>query len=477
VNAGVIGSVREVGTPEGSIVEVADLFYNLPARRKFLKADAAESAQISRLVTQLALGYPEVGFTLTSAGRRVLQAPPVRDIRERFFQLYGERGELVEVRRETTGLQIIGFVAPLGDQGPVRGPQNIFVNRRIVRDKTIAHAITAAYSVATIKERSPEVHLFIKLPADRVDVNVHPTKAEVRFLEQSFVHEVIRRALGDALGTSQTPVLQFQLQSPAAPPMSEAAPTAGTLPGVWSGLAGVHRGDAPPGHQAWRAATDTDAEVAVMAGPAASQLPSEALARQSIVDAVRPMSLLGQFRNTYILAVDTEGICIIDQHVAHERVLFEEVMERLTSGVLPSQRLLHPLIIDAAPAQREALTAHAPDLSRLGFEIEDFGGGSIRVAAVPAILGVDAAEAAVRALGEDLEGFDRGSRVEDALRRIAATTACHAAVKANQPLAPEKMVHILAELRRTAYSTVCPHGRPVVLRLTRREIEKNFQRI
>jgi DNA mismatch repair protein MutL len=209
VNGGSVSSEREVGAPEGTCIEVEDLFYNLPARRKFLKSDTAEATQISRLVTQMALGYPEVGFTLTSGGRRLLECPPSPGLRDRFFQLFGERPDLVEVRKEAGGLTIHGYVAALGDQGPVRGAQNVFVNRRIVKDRTIAHAISEAYSVATIKERSPEVHLFVRIPPDRVDVNVHPTKAEVRFLEQSLVHEVLRRALGEALGQGRAPELQF----------------------------------------------------------------------------------------------------------------------------------------------------------------------------------------------------------------------------------------------------------------------------
>jgi DNA mismatch repair protein MutL len=209
VNGGTVSSDREVGAPEGTSIEVADLFYNLPARRKFLKSDAAEAAQISRLVTQFALGYPEIGITLTSGSRTLLECPPAAGLGERFFQLFGERPDLVEIRKEAGGLKIHGYVAALGDQGPVRGPQNVFVNRRIVKDRTIAHAITQAYSVATIKERSPEVHLFLEIPPDRVDVNVHPTKAEVRFLEQSLVHEVLRRGLGDALGQGRAPELQF----------------------------------------------------------------------------------------------------------------------------------------------------------------------------------------------------------------------------------------------------------------------------
>ena len=189
------------------------------------------------------------------------------------------------------------------------------------------------------------------------------------------------------------------------------------------------------------------------------------------------MIALGQFRDTFIIAVDDEGIAIVDQHVAHERVLFERITERLMNGRLESQRLLEPMLIELSPGGRQALAAHAADLERLGFEVEEFGGDSLRVAAFPAVLRREACDAALRALAEDLEGLDRGAGVDAAIKRIAATMACHAAVKANDPLTAEKMAHILDELRRTAYSTICPHGRPVMLRLTRREVEKNFQRI
>ncbi len=192
---------------------------------------------------------------------------------------------------------------------------------------------------------------------------------------------------------------------------------------------------------------------------------------------MRPLIPLGQFRDTFIVAIDDEGICIIDQHVAHERVLFERIMERLTSGTLESQRLLVPMMLELPPAERHALIERAPALERLGFEIQEFGGDTVRVTAVPALLPRDECETAVRALAQDLDGLDRGLDVHEALKRIAATMACHAAVKANQALTGEKIRHILEELRATAYSTVCPHGRPVMLRLTRREVEKNFERI
>ncbi len=469
VNGGTVASVREVGAPEGTCVEVADLFYNLPARRKFLKSDTAESAQISRLVTQMALGYPETGFTLVSGPRQLLQCPPAAGLAERFFQLFGERPDLVEIRKEAAGLRIHGYAAALGDQGPVRGPQNVFVNRRIVKDRTIAHAIADAYSVATIKERSPEVHLFIEIPPDRVDVNVHPTKAEVRFLEQSLVHEVLRRALMDALGQGRAPELQF---TPFAPPSTEPRPMA--IPGVLAGATVGSRWTPPsPFGDAGDASTEgirhpTEAS----AGPATA-VPATAFGPAD----VRPMIPLGQFRDTFIIAIDDEGLAIIDQHVAHERVLFEQLMEKLTAGRLESQQLLMPIVIELSSAQRQTLAAQRATLARFGLEIEEFGGDSLRLRAVPAVLDPAQCKAAVRALAEDLEGLDRGSRIEDALRRIAATMACHAAVKANYPLTMEKMRYILEELRRTAYSSVCPHGRPVVLRITRREIEKNFQRI
>jgi DNA mismatch repair protein MutL len=467
VNGSTVASVTEVGIPEGTSVQIADLFYNLPARRKFLKSDAAESAQVSRVVTQLALGYPEVGFTLTSSGRKVLQCPPVSRLRDRLYQLYGERADLIDVRRDGGDVKIVGFVAALAEQGPTRGPQNVYVNRRIVKDRTIAHAIIDAYSVASIKERSPEVHLFIEMPYDAVDVNVHPTKAEVRFRDQSYMHELIRRTLGEVLGRGPVPELQLQAPAgfqsvPSTIPLPHAYPS--TFPSRW-----IEPSRSP-------IAPDTGSVIAPTRDSGLAPTGDNEIAPTSEA-AIRPMIALGQFRDTFIVAVDDEGIAIIDQHVAHERVLFERITERLTRGTLESQRLLVPMLVDMSSAARHTLTSHAADLERLGFELEEFGGEAIRVTACPALLGREDCAAALRSLAEDLEGLDRGSGVDAAIKRMAATTACHAAVKANYPLTHEKMAHILDELRRTAYSTICPHGRPVMLRITRREVEKNFQRI
>ena len=459
VNGGAVASVVEAAAAEGTVVEVNDLFYNLPARRKFLKSDGAESAQVSRVVTQLALAYPTLGFTLTSAGRTVLQCPPSASRVDRLYQIYGDRPDLTEVGKEAGGIRLTGFIAALAEQGPTRGPQNVFINGRIVKDKTIAHAIVHSYSQASIKERSPEVHLFMEMPADALDVNVHPTKAEVRFRDQALVHEVVRRALRDALGQSGAPDLLLRPDAQA-PQLPVAMP----LPGALAG--GTYPNRWLP--DTVRLTPDTTENAATDGG---------ASGFSRTLPEIKPMIPLGQFRDTFIIAVDDEGVAIIDQHVAHERVLFERVMEKLTAGRLESQRLLVPMVMDLAPSAHQALVNGAAELERLGFEVESFGASTIKVTAVPALLQIEDGSKALLALAEDLEGLDRGAQVQDALQRIAATTACHAAVKANYPLTYEKMTHILDELRATAYSTICPHGRPVMLRLTRREIEKNFGRI
>lgn len=482
VNGGAVAAVVEAGMPAGTSIEVGDVFYNLPARRKFLKSDAAESAQVSRIVTQLALCYPEIGFTLTSSGRKVLQCPPVAALRDRLYQLYGERDDLIEVRRDGGDVKVLGYVAALAEQGPTRGPQNVFVNRRVVKDRTISHAIIDAYSVASIKERSPEVHLFIEMPHDAVDVNVHPTKAEVRFRDQSYIHQIIRRTLGDALGRGPAPELTLE-----APSLRPSDPYTLPLPASYGHTFPTRWGTSPAGNpfapaDAGSSAPTSNALAPTGDGWIAPTIDALAPASHTLAPAeappgAKPMIPLGQFRDTFIIAVDEEGIAIIDQHVAHERVLFERITERLTTGRLESQRLLEPILIELPPSGRQALVSRAADLERLGFELEEFGGDTLRVSAFPALLTREECAAALRALSEDLEGLDHGAKVEEAIKRIAATMACHAAVKANYPLTHEKMLHILDELRRTAYSTICPHGRPVMLRLTRREVEKNFQRI
>jgi DNA mismatch repair protein MutL len=476
IEGGRVVSVREAGAPVGTLVEVGEVFFNLPARRKFLKADTAEAAQVSRLVTQLALGYYQVGFDLKSGARLLLEAPPAGSIDERFYQIYGERPDLVRVEKTAAGITVRGFVAALAEQGPVRGPQHVFVNRRVVRDRTIAHAIQQAYSVATIKERSPEVHLFLDVPADRVDVNVHPTKAEVRFLDQGLVHEVLRRAIIDALGATGAPEIVLTPSPATGGPVASGLPLGFAAPDT-PAMPSPVRSAFPAG---W--VPEPDAAIAPagsVRAPVAWPDAGASLApgREAIDHLIRPMVPLGQFRHTFIIAADDEGLAIIDQHVAHERILFEQISERLTGRTMDSQRLLTPVVLELSPGEHQTLLQHRTDLGRLGFEVDDFGGTSLQVSAVPALLDWGRSEAVLREVAGDLDDLTPGAGLNAALRRMAATMACHAAVKAHDPLPVEKMQYLLDELRRTAHSSVCPHGRPVVLRLTRREIEKSFERI
>ena len=483
VDGGVEAPPKAIGVPVGTCIEVRDLFYNLPARRKFLKSDGAESAQVSKILTQFALCYPEVGFTLTSGPRTLLQTPPAATLRDRLYQVYGDRPDLVEVRRDGD-IAISGFIAALAEQGPVRGPQHVFINRRIVKDRTIGHAIIDAYGEASIRERAPEVHLFLEMPPDALDVNVHPTKAEVRFRDQSHVHEVVKRAVADSLG--QSPVPRVRLHSGYGD-LPGVAPAGGTMP-LPGAYAEVFANRWRQGDPAMPGVTGVPAGAGVAYVPApwsgSGEAPAavrDAAAALATAPAGTPETFgalmpLGQYRDTFIIAVDEYGVAVIDQHVAHERILYEQIAARLTTGTLASQRLLEPLLLEVSAAGQEALATHAADLERLGFEVDVFGPGVVRVSAVPAILKREDAEATLRAMADDLDGMDTGDRAQEAVRLIAATMACHAAVKANYPLTHEKMVHLLGELRLTAHSTVCPHGRPVMLRLTRREIERSFER-
>ncbi len=468
VNGGIVASVAEVGMAPGTIVEAGDLFYNLPARRKFLKSDVAETTQVSRMATQLALAHPGIGFTLMSGPRQLLRCTPAAHLEDRFYQLYGERPDLVPVSKDAGGLRIRGYVAALADQGPTRGAQQYFVNGRIVKDRTIAHAVIDAYAAATARERSPEAHLFIEMPPDTVDVNVHPTKAEVRFRHQSLVHDVVRRAVQEAIGGGGAPELRLAPPAGADPGAVDVA-----LPSLLAGWNPSAAWRVPgPGSQVGMPSVQTPPS-GVPGASSAGASPPGSLSEI----ALKPLIPLGQFRSTFIIAVDDDGVAIIDQHVAHERVLYERIAARLTSGSLESQRLLTPLIMEVPPEARGALLAHGEELRRCGFEVDDFGPTSVRVDAMPALLSREQGTAALRALAGDLEGLGGAGPVHEHLKNMAATMACHAAVKANDPLTTEKMAHILEELRQTAYSTVCPHGRPVMLRISRREVEKNFQRI
>jgi DNA mismatch repair protein MutL len=373
----------------------------------------------------------------------------------------------VPVVKSAAGITIGGFAAALGEQGPARGPQHVFVNNRIVRDRTISHAIQAAYAVATIKERSPEVHLFIELGHDRVDVNVHPTKAEVRFLEQGLVHEVLRRAIVDALGGTAAPELVL---SPAIAPAS--VQQTSPLP------LGFDRQSVGPQAQpaAPITAADFDAWTLAAAAGAPAAWPQSRSTTQAGQDTVstliRPMTPIGQFRNTFIIAVDDDGLAIIDQHVAHERILFEQFSERLTSRELESQRLLTPIVLEVSPGEHQTLLSNAAALSRFGFDLEDFGGTSLGLAQCRRCSTGSVVKKALRAVAADLDGLvaglRRGSCAQADGRDNGVSRGCEGkrSAHARKDAVPARRASTDVSFIRV------PARPPVVLRLTRREIER-----
>ena len=481
IDFGDAGPPRAVAARFGTVAVVRDLFANVPARRKFLRQFSTEAGYIVRAVSAYAAAYPHVAVELTLDERRLFGTDGSGDAVAAAVGVYGPevgeaalRLEPLEAAAAVPGLAVEGWVGAPPLTRSHRQGLVFFVNGRWIQNRPLAFALEEAYHSLLMVGRHPLAVVHVRLDPAAVDVNVHPTKAEVRFREQSLVHEVVRRAIAEALGRGGVPELQLNPSDLAA----GQRPFTPSIPGVLSG--GVFTGGVI---SSWNtddrrsAGASVTPEASSNADLATAPGGAEPVPLRPAMSAIRPLIPLGQFRDTFILAIDDEGICIIDQHVAHERVLFERMMQRLTDGTLESQRLLVPLMLELPAAERQVLSSKAPALARCGFEVEGFGGDTLRVTAVPALLPHDTCQAALRALAQDLEGLNRGLEIQEALKRIAATMACHAAVKANYRLTPEKMRHLLEELRATAYSTVCPHGRPVMLRLTRREVEKNFERI
>ena len=326
VNGGAVASVIEVGAAEGTVVEVNDLFYNLPARRKFLKSDGAESAQVSRVVDAAGAGVSGGRLHADERGRaRCSQCPPAASLRDRLYQVYGERSDLIEVRKEAGGLRADRLRRGAGRAGADARPAERLhqpPHRQGPDDRARDHRLPTA--MASIKERSPEVHLFIEMPPDAVDVNVHPTKAEVRFREQSLVHEVVRRALMDALGQQRRAAAAAAAGARGASRRSRRR-----FPACWP-AASIRTGGCQPRPALQAGVLRCRGGERGRSGTAAA-VPASVRDAGVAVD-IQPMIPLGQFRDTFIIAVDDEGVAIIDQHVAHERVLFERVMERLTAG-------------------------------------------------------------------------------------------------------------------------------------------------
>jgi DNA mismatch repair protein MutL len=568
IAAGKIHHVDDAALPRGTTIAVADLFFNTPARRKFLRAESTELAHVTALVTHYALAHPEKHFELLSASHTLVSAPPVTRTAERIYQIFGKDtlAQLLPVAAETPleraglpepppwkkdpnepvrnpgALRLTGFYSKPELQKLNRNSIYIFVNKRLIRDRLLMHAITEAYRNVIPLTSFPVVLLFLEMPPEEVDVNVHPAKTEVRFRQQSHIHDFVRDSLRSALINARpsaaflnaldaSPIASPSLMPPAISPLpgspdsSVMQAPADSDPAAFQSIASEAQsfqltpripppipGKLPfdarsfnPGEttmQAWgEAAAAFFQPGAVPAANGCSSSPFEsahdtsgsstdtalattlveaeqAAANLNHLGSLRP---LAQLRESFILASGDDGLWIIDQHVAHERILFERILRDRQVEKVQRQRLLMPMLVELKPWQMVVFARIAEELDRNGFEVEPFGPHTLAVKAAP--VGLEGA-GLERMLAEVIEqsSADSGEPEQNqnltALRtRIAASIACHSAIKVNTALDPRRMEWLLLELGKTEHPTSCPHGRPIALLYSWKDIQRAFHRI
>jgi DNA mismatch repair protein MutL len=521
IAGGKILRVEEAGLPQGTSLAVRDLFFNTPARKKFLKAESTELSHLASLVTHYALAHPEKHFELHSATDAMLVAAPVKSHSDRIYQIFGREtlDQLVPLAA-TMKLERVGIPEPppwrRGEdyQAPVPGDIRlhgfiskpelqklnrnsiyVFVNGRLIRDRMVQHAIIEGYRNILPPTVFPVVLLFIELPNEEVDANVHPSKTEVRFRQHTLVHDFVRESVRAALMKAR-PVPEFTREITAQPTAA-----AGLSPGAQhhAGLDFALRTETlPPINERLQfggEAITVEANMAVSGfGPVGAPEMTQRVnghadtcgnvledELQAVVDQLALASLrpVGQVRDSFILAVNADGLWIIDQHVAHERVLFEKILRERgqNDAAQDGQRLLMPLLVELTPGQQAVFAEISEELRRNGFEVELFG---TRTAAVKTAPGGVRPGDVEKMLVELLDQFQQEEQLLnlDKIRgKIAASIACHAAIKINMPLEQNKMEWLLKELAKTECPMTCPHGRPVVLRYSVKEIQKAFKRI
>ena len=523
--------VEEAGLPSGTSITIKDLFFNTPARKKFLKSESTELGHIAALVTHYALAHPDKHFELHSATNALLVAPPVKTSAERIYQVFGKEtlDQLIPLAAqaplERAGLpqpppwkrdedwqppqpgeiRVHGFVSKPEIQKLNRNSIFVFVNGRLIRDRLVQHALTEAYRNIIPPTVFPVVLLFIELPCAEVDANVHPSKVEVRFRQQGFVHDFVRDSVRAALMKAR-PVPQFTAEITASPKAGSAfSPGAGAGVVRPTGDLSLSPQPMPPRNERLDFA-DTPIEVRANAalpvaqwpggaplpelrGPAGVGGPTEAYRNgdgcegvipdvaESDVPPLSSLKPLGQLRDSFILAVNETGLWIIDQHVAHERVLFERVLRQRAAAGVETQRLLMPLIIELTPGQQAVFAEIADELRHNGFDAEPFGSRTVAVKTSPAGIEASDVEDMLHELLDQVEREQQATNLEKVRTKIAASISCHAAVKVNMPLTAEKMEWLIKELAKCDAPMSCPHGRPVVLRYSVTEIKKAFKRI
>ena len=533
IHGGKMLNVKDAAFSRGSEFEIKSLFFNVPARLKFLKSEATESFHIANLVTHYALANPKLAFTLTNNGRESISVTPVETVRERAYQLFGGDfvDALIEVYGEAGATRVSGFVSSPAVTRTTKDAQFFFVNGRYVRDKILSRALTEAYRAMMPSGVYPSAMLFVEVPPHDVDVNVHPAKTEVRFVRSTIVYDTVRDAIRTSIGGAKaavTPMTSWESgltlpRVPEAPSFSRPTPGSDAYQPPK-----LSREEMVAALYAQSPANEAVEAMELPESGGVSPVPPPQLAQQRInlttpealddipavtasqgkftpirygirigclgtkgtdfansplkpandlsliPDDIKP---LGQMHNSFIIAVDRVGFMLIDQHVAHERILFEQHWQKLNDKQIESQRLLLPETIDLTPAQASAFDQLAPELEANGFEIGQLSGRTIAVKAIPAAIPKDAAKALLISLLEAIEQERRGLTMDEIRAEIAAGLACRAAIKINMILTPEKMTWLIDELLKCNNPATCPHGRPIILRMTAREIEKAFQRI
>jgi DNA mismatch repair protein MutL len=442
IEGGSLGKAEPIGAVTGTIVRAEELFYNVPARLKFLKTDVTERRAIDALVTRYALAYPHVRFKLAQDSSVILQTSGDGDRRAILAALYGVdvARQLLEIGAQEPGIGVVGYISPTSLTRSNRRDITIFVNGRWVQDTPLTSAIIQAYHTLLMVGRYPLGALFIDIAPDDVDVNVHPAKTEVRFRDSDRVFGFVQRGVRRGL-LAYTPVPQV-------------------APHLWGQKN-------PEPEVAWTAAGPDSLPVGRALEAPAAALPG--------VGHLPLLRLIGQIGDTYVVAEGPDGLYLIDQHAAHERVLFEKLMRQHELTSIPSQALLTPAVVHSAPQSTGLLSTQLPLLKHFGFDVEEFGPNTFQVRAVPALFSDRDPSAAVLAIVEDFEE-DETPLQDQVEKRLAARVCKRMAVKAGQTLSREEQVALLADLEACDSPRTCPHGRPTMIHLSVEMLERQFGR-
>ena len=470
------GTIRQadaVGVAPGTVVEIRNLFFNTPGRRKFLRKDETEFGHIADVVSRLALSRPDIHFRLLHNGRNVLEAYRHNRLEERAAAMLGRNvaADLLTVEADSgNGEMLVGL---LGTPGISRSSTNniyTYINGRFVRDRVVQHAILEAYRSLLEKRRYPIAVLFIDMPPESVDVNVHPTKHEVRFRSQQQVHDFIVTSLRDRLqqvSFEPARVSSAFLPSSFSPPPVTSAPQTPEQR--------VYRERVQESLAAFNekvSSAPTLAAISTVKG----EIDGWSSGRQEAQPLPEGWRLIGQYLNSYLLCQADDELVLIDQHAAHERIGFERLRNQLASDGIESQALLFPTVLELEHREASVLSEHLDDFARFGFEVEAFGGRSFTVKSVPALVADVDVERLVRDLASELNEIGRASQLDNEIERVLAVLACHSMVRANQALSQSEMQQLLHDLAAIEFGSCCPHGRPIMHRLSKREVEKLFHR-